>query len=276
MQNNTRPTVAVLLTCHNRRETTLRTLKSVQAAVQDSCHPRIVLVDDGSRDGTAEAVKQAYPDAVVRSGDGQLYWNGGMRLAWEVASAGQPDFYLWLNDDTQLRPNAIKDLLERYERAARSRTIIVGRTVDPASKETTYGGYRHANGVSKIRFRRLTSNEERCHTMNGNCVLIPGMALGEVGGMRSQYRHAFGDNDYGLRATKCGYDLLELKEPIAEQERNFAYHEAVRTLTLKNWRFILFHPKGVPVREWFFFCKTHGGWLWPVNFAVRYLKMVWR
>lgn len=268
-----KPTISILMTSFNRRETTLACLAALPAAVADCADWRIVLVDDGSSDGTGAAVCALWPDAVVVRGSGDLYWNGGMRLAWRTALPFGDDFVLWLNDDTQLRPGAIADMISLYRTQANAKTVIVGCTVDPRSGALTYGGYRIAEGWSRLRLRRLSAAETECDTFNGNCVLIPRAAATEIGINAAEYRHAYGDNDYGLRARRTGWRILELKSPVAVQERNERYEQSLRRLTLRNWRFIFFHPKGLALREWLAFCRAHGGRLWPVNFVLRYLKM---
>jgi len=265
-------TIAVLMTCHNRKDLTLKSIASVSAAIAAKANYKVFLVDDGSTDGTSEAVSDSFPDTTIVKGDGNLYWNRGMRLAWQTAMDTRPDFFLWLNDDLELRPNAVADMLSLWESTG-PRTIVAGRTIDPASRETTYGGYRILPGFSKLRFRHLTAGEQACDTMNGNCVLIPFQAAMDVGINSEKYSHAFGDNDYGLRASRRGYAIVQLEPPVGEQERNAAYAKKVSRLTLKNWRFIMLNPKGVPISEWLHFCKSHGGPQWPVNFLFRYVKM---
>jgi GT2 family glycosyltransferase len=269
-----KPSIAILLTCFNRRETTLACLSSIEAAVGGAATYRIVIVDDNSPDGTAEAVQQAFPEARVVMGNGSLYWNGGMRRAWQASLSLKPDFFVWLNDDTILRPDAIRDLLSLYHSQAFAKTIVTGCTVDPVTRRVTYGGYRKAHGLSQLRFRRLEWNEIHCDTMNGNCVLIPQSAVADIGINARQYRHAFGDNDYGLRATRRGYRIVEMKRPVAQQTLNLEFIRTTSTLRFANWRRILLHPKGVPVSEWWWFCRQHGGVLWPVNFVWRYVKML--
>ena len=46
----------------------------------------IILVDDGSTDGTAVAVKDSHPEVNIIQGDGNLFWNRGMHLAWKSAA----------------------------------------------------------------------------------------------------------------------------------------------------------------------------------------------
>ena len=114
--------LAVLMTCHNRREKTLRSLAALFSALPEAeLDVSVHLVDDGSSDGTGDAVRQAYPSVSVITGDGTLFWNRGMRTAWEDALKKDADFYLWLNDDTVLHPFAVGHLLEasrRMEHAA--------------------------------------------------------------------------------------------------------------------------------------------------------------
>ncbi len=63
--------IAVLLTCHNRRAETLRCLEALLA--QDAgASLRVFLVDDGSTDGTGEAVRVSFPQVNVVQGDGSL------------------------------------------------------------------------------------------------------------------------------------------------------------------------------------------------------------
>ncbi len=96
-------TIAVLLTCHNRRDKTIQCVTALyeQAGLEESYSIDVFLVDDASNDGTGEAVKNEFPQVYIIQGNGNLYWNRGMHLAWETAADAQDfDCYLWLNDDT--------------------------------------------------------------------------------------------------------------------------------------------------------------------------------
>ncbi len=113
--------VAVVMTCHNRRETTLRCLRQLDAqSLPDGWRIKTYLVDDGSTDGTSEAVAAAHPDVSVVQGTGELYWTGGMIMADEAAMADRPDHFLWLNDDVELTDGAIALLIRRQGNGKRS------------------------------------------------------------------------------------------------------------------------------------------------------------
>ncbi len=89
--------LAVLIVCHNRRAHTERCLSTLIAQVTD-IHVSTYLLDDGSTDGTVEAVSQ-FPGLHLLHGDGTLFWNKAMHLAFAAAMADGYDGYLWLNDD---------------------------------------------------------------------------------------------------------------------------------------------------------------------------------
>ncbi len=211
-------------------------------------------------------------------GTGALFWNGGMRLAWKSAINTRLDFFLWLNDDLNLNPDALQSLVSFWfdqKDIYGDQLIVVGRVVSPKTGETSYGGYVRASRFTRLNFRHLHAGEKRvCDTMNGNCVLMPRDVVENIGLLSENFRHSFGDIDYGLRARAAGYVILECPNPVGKQERNDAWWKSISRLDLNNWRFILFHPKGVPASEWFSFCRAHGGVLWPINFIWRYLKIL--
>ena len=85
--------IAVILTCFNRKEKTVQCLRHLFAAASqyntghadgEEVHLSIFLTDDGCTDGTADAVKEECEgqELHIIQGDGKCYWAGGMRLAW--------------------------------------------------------------------------------------------------------------------------------------------------------------------------------------------------
>lgn len=273
------PRVAAVMTCFNRKPLTLAAIAAAEVSARHAgVHLDVFLVDDGSTDGTAAAVRARFPDATVIAGNGSLYWNQGMRLAWTRAQTSGADFYLLLNDDLQVVEGAIGNALAAYRAAVdpSGGPVVVGRTVDPHTGEQTYGGYRRASASSRLRFRHLADDESDCDTMTGNFVLVPAAVMQAVGILDSHYSHGFGDIDYGLRVRRAGFRVVELKPPVGEQEDNARHRQFGGSMTLSTLRFTLTHPKGVPVREWLYFCKEHAGIRWPINFGYRYLKMAFR
>lgn len=208
--------IAVIMTVHNRCAQTIACLQKLSEEKQQ-CD--IYLTDDGCTDGTAAAVRNGFPQVTIVEGDGTLFWNRGMRKAWEVAARRDYDFYLWLNDDTTLLKDALSRLLA-LSTAKGNQSIIVGSTQNLA-KELSYGG-RKANRKHSF-IKPLLDKEIECDTFNGNIVLIPNSVFKVLGYNDSYFHHSFGDIEYGLRAKKNGiisyiapgyYGICERNNPV--------------------------------------------------------------
>ena len=252
--------VAVVMTCHNRRETTLRCLQALQR--QEGCDAVLSLfvTDDNSQDGTAKAIKAMWPEAKIIPGSGDLFWAAGMALAERAAMSDELDFLLWLNDDTLLKRNALRSLLALSKE--RTGAIIVGATADPETGERTYGG-RLRIDYHPQRFQQLplSAAPQRADTFHGNVVLIPlGVRL-QVGPIDGLFPHAYADDDYGLRATALGIPILQAPGAVATCRANDTQlphgHLASRWRQLQS-------PKGLPWRSQARYLRRHGDWRWPL------------
>jgi GT2 family glycosyltransferase len=208
--------IAVLLTCFNRREKTISCLTSLFDAILPKDYSLdVFLVDDGSTDGTSESVNQHFPQVKVVKGDGTLFWNRGMHLAWKSAREhSNNNFYLWLNDDVKIKPNAIKILLENYQEFPNS--IIAGVMASEKDNSITYGGVDKNNDLIVPN----TDYPKPCYYINGNLVLVSSIIFDKVGMLDPIFTHAIGDFDYGLRARKLGFETRISSEILGFCEDN--------------------------------------------------------
>lgn len=247
-----------MLTCYNRRDLTLNCLRRL--ATQDTCGTelRYVIVDDGSSDGTADAIAEEFPSVRILKGDGSLYWCGGMRLAWAEAAKDDPDFYLLLNDDTDLLPGALEKLLQ-IAPSPDTQVIAVAAIGDPTTGKITYGGHRRNMGLVPT-----SGMPERCDTFNANCVLVPQSVYRKLGIFYHGFTHGMGDFDYGFQATKQGISVVQTGDLIGTCKTNPKEGTwGDRSLPrLKRLR-LLESPKGLPFKEWFTFIVRNNGWRSP-------------
>lgn len=260
--------IAILLTVHSRRDKTLSCLYQcfLQGdALQSEGQYRmsVHMVDDGSTDGTSEAVRERFPLVDIIKGDGTLYWNQGMRLAWGEAAKTDPAFYLWINDDTVLRDGALATLMETSQ-FLRHRAIVVG-TCEDKSGNLSYGG-RTKSGKMVVPDPDIP---EPCYTFNGNLVLVPRTVYKSLGNLEPRYHHTFGDYDYGVRAA--AKDIIRVVAPgiLAQCDRNPGVEKwRDASLPLKVRFRALESPTGRPSREQFFYDLRDRGLFWAVGHGV--------
>lgn len=275
--------IAVLLTSFNRKVTTLRCL--AQLARQDDLdgvNVRIVLVDDGSTDGTALSVAETFPYVTVLAGSGSLYWNGGMLLAdTEAMTRGPVDYLLWLNDDVELQPDALRSLLNAAEELD-GRSIVVGSVRDSSTESSSYGGYVRLNRRRPMQLSRVepTGSAQPVDTMNGNVVLVPTAIRQALGATDCRFSHNMADMDYAYRARSQGWGVALAPSFVGSCSPNSAKGRwRDPAVPLADRVRIVLSVKGLPPREWLVFTRRHCGWRWPRYFVSPYVTAVvcgWR
>jgi GT2 family glycosyltransferase len=271
--------IAVLMTSFNRREKTLKTLASLFG--QKAEVPRqlqVFLVNDGSLDGTSNAVAAQFPEVQIIPGTGSLYWNGGMRLAFDHALGTGFDAYLWLNDDTELFPESLDALLltEQQLRAKGIVSIVTGSTCDPVTGERTYGGLRRVNHIlyyEHVYLQPAADVPISCDTMNGNFTLIPGDVASKLGNLEPRFQHHYGDVDYGYRAKRAGFSIYVAPGYLGTCSSNSILGTwRDRSISVRRRWKDLTSPKGYRFSEWLLFVRRNYGYLWLVHFLIPYLK----
>jgi len=190
-----------------------------------------------------------------------------MRVAFEEAIKYPYDYYLWLNDDTKLLPEAIKTLLQTVREISekeRRDCIVVGSTRDPQNGLRTYGGMVRPNRWRPFLFHPVEPSDrpQPCDTMNGNCVLIPRSIALSVGNISPEFTHVIGDIDYGLRARALGFSIWCAPGFVGLCARNRRPRWTDPNLPLRERLKILHTPKGLPPREWVAFVRRHVGRCW--------------
>ncbi|MGV0107901.1 Glycosyltransferase [Nostoc sp. DSM 114160] len=269
--------IAVIMTCYNRRNITLACLNALYQ--QKNCCD-VYLTDDGSSDGTTEAVKAEYPEVQILLGNGNLFWVGGMHLAFSEAIKYQYDYYLWLNDDTFLEANAVSKLLQVHQNLTElgyRDSIVVGSTKDSITGKATYGGAVKSKKwySNKFEFLEPSSVIQQCDAMYGNCVLIPKSVAAKVGNIDTAFVHSLGDLDYALRARKLGCKIWVAPGYIGTCTKNSIRNSWADTnLNLLERLKKVLQIKAFPLKSWTIFCSRHSGPFWILYWFLPYIRAI--
>lgn len=279
--------IAVLLTCYNRAETTVRCLKQFSACrMLGGVLADIWLNDDGSTDGTSNAVREWFlscPEVVARrislyfvNGTGSDFWCGGMRRAWQAAidSGTAYDGYLLLNDDTMLESDAVAVLMGRHNHGG----IVVGAIRDPETGEVTYSG-RDADGMLMI----PNGEYQPCVMMNANAVFVSRKAFEVLGNFPGYFTHSLGDYDYARRAVEHGISVRVTPQYVgtcANKKPKAIWTDPVQPL-FKRLKDLYSPLSGVQPRIFFRYNRYHDGlWqairLWMSQHLRAFFPRLWQ
>lgn len=272
--------IVALTTCHNRREKTLQSLKSLYSQkLPLGVNFEVTIVNDGSTDGTTLAVKQTFPDVEIIEGNGNLYWAGGMRFGWEESVRHKKfDFLFVYNDDIHLKQDALAHLIEissfvsKYEGLLH---VIIGAFTDQSSQNTTYGGLINNCWWHPLRFKRVdpTGNPQKVDTLNMNAALITYKALDQVGFLANYFQHSGADYEYGLRLRKAGGTIWLSSNSIGWCDRNSIQGTMYESnISLRERLYRLFSLKGHPLYQSLRYYKDHGGVFWLILWLGLYLR----
>jgi GT2 family glycosyltransferase len=205
--------LVVVAPVHNRNALTLQCLQSLSRIVTENFELGVIIVDDGSTDGTSDAIRKSFPEVEIIRGDGNLWFTEGTNVGVRAALKHNPDFVLMINDDQIFDENCIKYLTETATKNPRS---VVGPLLllwDQPHKlfqtsprwESFSGGWRHWLHQTIWTIPKSVWSTD---IIVGNCVLVPTAAIRECGLMDAERFPNFGDAEYTPRLRKAGWKLL--------------------------------------------------------------------
>ena len=206
----------VVVPVHDRCELTRRCLLALRR--QALPPSTVIVVDDGSTDGTAAMLRTEFPEVVVLTGGGDLWWTGAINLAraWVLERAADGDAFVTLNNDTEPRP----DWLQTLQRVAQAhpRTLVGSVAIDQAtgrieaaSVAIDWWTARFSDpwgGKDAARLRDQAPEALASQVLSGKGTLVPIRALAALGPYAPSLPQYAADYEFSLRAARRGWGML--------------------------------------------------------------------
>jgi GT2 family glycosyltransferase len=202
--------ICIVIPVHNRKKFTEDCLLSLR----DQTHPAdfVIVVDDGSSDGTAEILCQEFPEVIVLHGDGNLFWTAAINMGIRFALSLGADHILTLNNDTV----ASKDFVQKMLSAAdqNPKALLGALDIDMVTKNPYYGGeiFNWRSGASRFLLTMLRKEEQNgLHEVSlfpARGLLIPRTVFDTIGLFaEKRLPHYLADYDFTLLARKSGFKV---------------------------------------------------------------------
>jgi glycosyltransferase involved in cell wall biosynthesis len=267
--------VYIIIPVYNRKDTTLACLEHL-AAIGDLARYHVVVVDDGSTDGTAAAIAQNYadyPQVHVLKGDGDLWWTGATAMGMTFAYEQGAEFFFWLNDDCLPAQGTLAELLEfmrSHPNTMAAPSCYAGET---QPENLQHNGFQGRKGIAANPGEVIPVDG-----MSGWCVGIPAAVYAKIGAPdASKFPHYAGDDIYTFQATKAGFKAFLLGDRTAKlvgpvhARLGFEDYFKPGSSAAAIWHNLFWHKKSpyrLPTR-YFFFRERYGLWAGSVLFSAK-------
>ncbi len=204
-----RPTVSIIVPAYNQWPHTHRCLKSVRQAIAGvACE--VILADDGSTDLTTRAVEFFPGVKVVRDGQNR----GFLRNCNRAAEQAGGQYLYFLNNDTELRPNAIQALVSLLDRNPEA-GMAGSKLVYPDGRLQEAGGiiwadalgwnFGHGESPNLPAFNYV----KEVDYISGASFMIRKDLWKEIGGFDDRYTPAYcEDSDLAFEVRKRSFKVM--------------------------------------------------------------------
>lgn len=255
-------TIFILLPVHNRKQATARFLDCLR--VQSHQVYQLVLIDDGSTDGTARMVEEALPNSVLLHGDGSLWWAGALQLGYRwLASvpADANDLVLIINDDTCFEADFLATAVGLV--ADRERVMLHAQCHDEQTGDLLDDGVRVS--WKTLSFSQVHSTDQvNCLSTRGLFMRLSDFLA--TGGFRpGLLPHYLSDYEFTIRAQRRGL------KPLIDPRLRLQTQRRVAKPSSRDGRFTtlraLFSRKNpADPYAWIMFVVLCSPWVWkPLN-----------
>ena len=207
--------VFVVVPVFNRRHYTEAFLRCMRKQTFENF--QIIVVDDGSTDGTSEMISQHFKEVQLLGGNGNLWWTGAINVGIRHAmlQAAETDAVLVINNDLEVDPDYLEILHGLYQ--SMPKTLIGSVVVDIDNTNCIDNGGVVINWLTAKhrvlnRNKYLSDFNENYYVdvsyLTGRGVLIPVQVFQAIGLYDEKHFQQCGDIDLPVRAKNAGYRLI--------------------------------------------------------------------
>lgn len=217
------PRASVVIVVYNAQADLARCLRSLAAAG----HPQdeIIVVDNASRDGSADMVESAFPAVRLVRSASNVGFGEGNNLG---AAQARGRYLAFLNPDTEVTPgwlDALIAALESSPRVGMATAKILLR--EERERINTCGGDTHLTGLTLCRGMGQQRDEmaepAAVGAVSGAAFVMRRALFRQVGGFDGSFFMYMEDTDLSWRVRLAGYTCLYAPEAVVYHRYNLRF-----------------------------------------------------
>jgi GT2 family glycosyltransferase len=278
---HSRNSVAVVIINWNSGDRTANCLRSLTKLTYR--RRKLILVDNGSSDGSREALEREFTDVDVVRNPTNLGFTGGVNAGFRRARLLGVDYYLALNNDTVVAP----DLLDLLIEVAESDPNIGGLNpmmlyMQPADRIWhARGHYNWWTGLSRSDAGRpaaFATKVEDVDFLTGCALMVRAPAAERVGLLDDRFFIYCEDLDYSRRLLDAGYRLVFVPQARLWHQEHGDINENASAgfrvqYTTRNR--LLLMSRHASRRQWLTFLPVFAIWFVGARLVAYILRRQW-
>jgi GT2 family glycosyltransferase len=206
------PRVGIVLLNWNQPADTLACLESLSRLEYGAFE--VVVVDNGSTDGSPEVLRQAFPDVTLIENDRNLGFAAGNNVGIQYLLDHAAEYVLLLNNDTEVPPSLLRRLVDVAQ--SDPRIGIVGPKIlyyQPNDVIWSAGGQIDRLGRSShLRFDEVADDRDLSPRdvdyVTGCALLIKRQAIEKVGALDERFFIYYEEAEWCARVHRAGYRIV--------------------------------------------------------------------
>lgn len=209
--------ICAVIPTYNRKNHLKKLLYQLKSQRIEDAILSIIVVVDGSNDGTYEMLRSEFPDVHIIKGTGNWWYTKSMNEGFKFASILNPDYVLTLNDDVEIENNYVKQLI--YSNHQVKKDSIIGsisftltnpnRIVFSGKKDIhlRIGKHKRYHPFLHVAVPSDLTGIYPTKELPGRGILMPYKILKTLNYFDERFIQYGSDTDFCYRAEKAGYKL---------------------------------------------------------------------